>query len=209
MSAHAKTSDKEICEAVRKLLEIHGEEGLSMQAVAAAVGIRAPSLYKRFSNRTDLLSAAARDALLELSEILRDPISGSQTYENLERLAHLYRKFAKKNPRTYALIFSEMLAVREDLLPARQASAEPLLTLLMQAVGKEKALPAARMLVSYLHGFLSMELAKTFRLGGGVQDAFQYGLTKILDSLLPDQAPGSSQISRRLLRDFSGDIKTS
>ncbi len=195
MSAHAKTTEKEICEAVRQLLEIHGEEGLSMHAVAAAVGIRAPSLYKRFSNRADLLSAAARDALFELSGILREATNGPQTYENLERMAHLYRKFAKKNPRTYALIFSEVLAVREDLLLARQATAEPWLTLLAQAVGKESALPAARMLVSYLHGFLSMELAKNFRLGGSVQEAFQYGLTKILDSLLPGKDLGSSQIS--------------
>jgi AcrR family transcriptional regulator len=185
MSAPAKTSDREVCEAARKLIENYGEAGLSMQAVAAAVGIRAPSLYKRFADRSDLLSAAARDALRELAETLGDPREDPQTYENLERMAHLYRKFAKRNPRTYALIFSETLAAREDLLAARQAAAEPLLTLLTRSVGKEAALPAARMLVAYLHGFLSMELAKTFRFGGNVQEAFQFGLTKTLDSLLP------------------------
>jgi len=105
-------------------------------------------------------------------------------------MAHLYRKFAKKNPRAYALIFSETLAAREDVLAARQAAAEPFLTLLTPAVGKETALPAARMLVSYLHGFLSMELAKTFRFGGSVPDAFQFGLTKLLDSLLVSKKQG-------------------
>lgn len=184
MSAPAKTSDREICEAVRRLLESGGEPGLSMQAVADAVGIRAPSLYKRFKNREDLLCAAARDALLELADLLRDPTNGSETYENLERMAHLYRKFARKNPRTYALIFSETMAAREDLLGPRQAAAEPLLVMLTHAIGKETALPAARMMVSYLHGFLSMELAKTFRFGGNINDAFQYGLNKMLDSLL-------------------------
>jgi len=184
VSAPAKTSDQEICEAVRRLLETHGEAALSMQAIAEEVGVRAPSLYKRFANRADLLTAAARDALQELAELLNDPMSLGQTYESLERMAHLYRKFARKNPRTYALIFSDTLASREDLMAARQAAAEPLLLLLNHAVGKEAALPAARMLVSYLHGFLSMELAKTFRLGGNVQEAFQYGLTKMLDSLL-------------------------
>lgn len=184
MSAPAKTSDREICEAVRRLLESHGETGLSMRTVAGAVGIRAPSLYKRFADRNDLLSAAARDALRELAELMVNPVDVGHTYDSLERMAHIYRKFARKNPRTYALIFSETMAAREDLLPARQASAEPLLSLLTQAVGKEAALPAARMLVSYLHGFVSMELAKTFRFGGNVQEAFQYGLTKMLDSLL-------------------------
>jgi AcrR family transcriptional regulator len=184
MSAPAKTSEREICEAVRRLLESHGEAALSMQAIADAVGVRAPSLYKRFTSRTDLLSAAARDALRELAELMIDPAGGGQTYESLERMAHLYRKFAKKNPRTYGLIFSETLAAREELLPARLAAAEPLLALLSQTVGKEAALSAARMMVSYLHGFLSMELTKTFRFGGNVQEAFQYGLTKMLDSLL-------------------------
>jgi AcrR family transcriptional regulator len=194
MGAHAKTSDRDICAAVRQLLERGGEAALSMQAIADAVGIRAPSLYKRFENRTDLLAAAAEDALRELAELLRnsapagDPALTGKTYESLERMAHVYRKFAKKNPRTYGLIFSEALAAREDLLAARQASAEPLLALLVQQVGQEEALPAARLLVSYLHGFLSMELARAFRFGGNVNEAFQYGLTKIVDSLVRQQA---------------------
>ena len=184
MSAHAKTSDRKICEAVRRLLEAEGEAQLSMQSVAEAVGVRAPSLYKRFASRTDLLSAAARDGLLELAEWLHDPPRDIETYENLERMAHLYRKFAKRNPRVYALIFGETLAAREDLLSARQAVVEPFVALLARALGKEAALPAVRLLVSYLHGFLSMELAKTYRFGGNAHDAFQFGLTKLLDSLL-------------------------
>jgi AcrR family transcriptional regulator len=193
MGAHAKTSDRDICQAVRQLLESGGEAALSMQAIAAAVGIRAPSLYKRFVNRTDLLAAAAEDALRELAELLRnsapasDPASPAKTYESLERMAHVYRKFAKKNPRTYVVIFSEALAAREDLLAARQASAEPLLALLVKQVGQDEALPAARLLVSYLHGFLSMELARTFRFGGSVNEAFEYGLKKIIQSLLREQ----------------------
>ncbi len=165
-----------------------------MHAIAEAVGIRAPSLYKRFENRTDLLAGAAQDALRELAELLRNsapagnPTPTGKTYESLERMAHVYRKFAKKNPRTYGLIFSEALAAREDLLAARQASAEPLLTLLVPQVGPAEALPAARLLVSYLHGFLSMELARTFRFGGSVNEAFEYGLKKVIESLLREQS---------------------
>jgi AcrR family transcriptional regulator len=187
VSAQAKTTDRDICLAVRHLLETGGEAALSMQAIATAVGIRAPSLYKRFTNRADLLSAAAGDALRELAEALNDPTSTSETYESLERMAHVYRKFAKKNPRTYGLIFSETLAPREDLLAARQAAAEPLLTLLAQQLKPESVLPAARLLVSYLHGFLSMELARAFRFGGNVNEAFQFGLTRIIDSLLREK----------------------
>jgi AcrR family transcriptional regulator len=187
MSASAKTSDAQICEAVRRLLESGGEENLSMQAIADAVGIRAPSLYKRFSSRADLLSAAARDALRELADALQDAVEINKPGESLERMAHIYRKLAKKSPRAYALIFTESLAPRDDLLAARHAAAEPLLSLLSQTLGKETALYAARLLVSYLHGFLSMELTKTFRFGGNVNDAFQYGLTKTIGCLLMDK----------------------
>jgi AcrR family transcriptional regulator len=188
MSAPAKTSDRKIREAVRNLLERAGEQELSMQAIAAAAGIRAPSLYKRFASKSELLSAAAREGLLELAELLGNPAGGSKTYESLERMGHLYRKFAKKNPRTYALIFSQEMASRQELLGHRQAVAEPMMALLTPLLGKDAALNAARMLVSYLHGFLSMELARTFRLGGNVNEAFQYGLTKTLDSLLAEKA---------------------
>jgi len=187
MSARAKTSDREIREALRRLLEKSGEQSLSMQMIAAEVGIRAPSLYKRFAGKRELMSAAAQDGLLELVELLRNPAEASKTYENLERMGHLYRKFAKKNPRTYALILSEAMASREELLGLRQA-AEPMLALLTPVLGKDEALNAVRMLVSYLHGFVSMELARTFRLGGNVNEAFQYGLTKTLDGLLAEEA---------------------
>jgi AcrR family transcriptional regulator len=191
MSARAKTSDREICEAVCELLEKDGEGSLSMQMIANAVGVRAPSLYKRFTNKADLLGAAARQALSELPELLNDPAAGRQPYESLERMAHLYRKFAKKRPRTYALIFSESMALREDLLLARQAAVQPMLAVLERAVGKDAAQRATQMLASYLHGFLSMELTKAFRAGGNVNEGFQFGLSKALDALLGKRAQGA------------------
>ena len=66
MSARPKTSDAGIRAVARRLLEEGGSDNLSMQAVAEAVGVRAPSLYKRFSSKADLLRAVTGDALLEL-----------------------------------------------------------------------------------------------------------------------------------------------
>ena len=75
--------------------------------------------------------------------------------------------------------------------------------LLTQAAGKETALPAARMLVSYLHGSLSMELAKSLRFGGSVREEFQYGLTKVLNSLLAGKKQGTLRI-REVAKRFFG-----
>ncbi len=40
-------------------------------------------------------------------------------------------------------------------------------------VGKDDAFAAARVLVPFLHGFISMELAKAFQLGPGLDAAFE------------------------------------
>jgi hypothetical protein len=52
-------------------------------------------------------------------------------------------------------------------------------------VGDADALMAARMLVAWAQGFVSMELAGAFRLGGDVDAAFDYGLERLTASLSP------------------------
>ena len=51
MPTPARTSLEEIVGAGRAILRAEGLEGLTMQRVAAAVGVRAPSLYKRLPGR--------------------------------------------------------------------------------------------------------------------------------------------------------------
>jgi len=51
---------------------------------------------------------------------------------------------------------------------------------------KDQALSAVRTLVSYLHGFLTMELAKSVRFGGNTNQAFRYGLSKMIGCLLTE-----------------------
>jgi len=44
-------------------------------------------------------------------------------------------------------------------------------------------LPLARTLTAFLHGFISMELANAFRLGGNIEAAFRDGLDTILGEI--------------------------
>ena len=68
--ARARTSADAIVGAGRALLERGGLEAVTMQAVADAVGVRAPSLYKRFAGRPALIRAIADDVAAELGAVL-------------------------------------------------------------------------------------------------------------------------------------------
>jgi len=180
MPAPPKTSDERIVTAARRLVERRGAAAVSMAAVAEAVGVRAPSLYGRFASRARLLAAVElaiwRDLGLALSRAGRTmgPVRA------LTAQARAYRKFAKAHPRAYALIHAAGAERTAAGVEARMAAAAHALRPLTALVGEAHALPAARVLTPFLHGFVSMELAGAFRLGGGIDAAFENGVATII-----------------------------
>ena len=90
----------------------------------------------------------------------------------------MYRAFAKRNPEGYRLLFSI-----DGAAEAMGRAAAPVLEAAAQAAGPEHALEAARLLTAWATGFLSMELAGAFRMGGDVDAAFEYGLATLAAGL--------------------------
>jgi hypothetical protein len=62
-------------------------------------------------------------------------------------------------------------------------SSTTLLARMEALTGADDALPSARMLVAWAHGFITMELAGAFRLGGDVDAAWEFGLSRVLSAL--------------------------
>jgi len=163
-----RTSLAAIVDAGRDLLELGGPSKVTMQAVADRVGVRAPSLYKRVRDRDALLQLIADATVDDLGARL------AASDGALAELARTYRAFAKRHPEGFRLMY----AVSGSADALRRAS-EPVLAAARDAVGAEHALDEARLLVAWATGFINMELAGAFRLGGDVDAAFAYGLARI------------------------------
>ena len=178
MPAHAHTSIAAIVAAGRRLLEEHGMDALTMHDVAVAVGVRAPSLYKRVSGRSDLLRLILEDVTDELTSMTDAAAGSGEPVADLQAMVAAYRGFAHSNPVAYALMYSPHSPPGATERSAR--SSATLLRVVAELAGPQHALPAARTIVAWAHGFITMELAGAFRLGGDVEQAWDFGLDRVL-----------------------------
>ncbi|HTJ28347.1 MAG TPA: TetR/AcrR family transcriptional regulator [Candidatus Limnocylindria bacterium] len=179
MPAPPKTNDDAVVGAALDLVARGGVDALTMPDVAQAVGVKTPSLYKRFESRDALLAAVERRALEMVADRLARVPKGRGPKEHARALATAFRAFAHEHPRLYPLVFT---ARADDATQAARTKAvATLLETLGHLAGTEHALHAARTLTAFLHGFITMELSSAFRLGGSPSDAFDYGLDLFFD----------------------------
>jgi AcrR family transcriptional regulator len=183
MPAVAKTSDDEIVAAARKIVETAGIDALSMQAVADAVDVRPPSLYKRFADRDALVRRVQLRAFADLRSTLERVPRDLAPRERLRRLAESYRGFARRHRRLYAAMFAPLDRVEPEDLAVRASTAEPLLQTVALMVEPPLVLPAARTLTALMHGFVSMELSSAFRLGGDIEAAYAFAIERVIEAV--------------------------
>lgn len=183
MPANPKTTRSEIVEVARALIERHGRDEFSMQDLAAAVGIRAPSLYGRFENRDQLVEAVELHVCAELAALLERAAIKDDPEASLMAQSKAARRFAKRNPNGFSMLFDIRSLHTAEGTSARAAALAPMMPSFAALVGEDRALAAARVLTPFLIGFISMELAKAFRLGGGLDANFETGVRTILCGL--------------------------
>jgi AcrR family transcriptional regulator len=108
------TRADEIVAAARTVLERDGPGGLTMQAVAAEVGIKAPSLYKHVGGKATIEIALVAAALREMGDALH--AAARRDGRQVTDLLAAYRRHALAHPELYRLATEGRLP--RDELPA-------------------------------------------------------------------------------------------
>ena len=174
-----------VLEQAEALLEQHGAEQMSLHQLAAALGVKTPSLYRYYAGKAELLRAVnlrTVERLIAAMKAAAEPASGSDA-ERVLRMGAAYRQFAHRQPKAYALAFGATEpAARPD--PAVMAAlAQEIQAVIAPVSGDATSLTALRGLWALVHGFVMIELAGQFQRGGDLDAAYETALRSYIRGL--------------------------
>jgi AcrR family transcriptional regulator len=170
----SKISREAVIELARQMIEDEGVDRLSVNILAAQLGVKTPSLYRYVKNKTDLLRAVNEATFAGIFQAIGPALDSPGTAEQrIYAIAHAYRYYAHAHPITYGLAYTNTIAeLRPDEAEQEQAVL-PFQALVAEISGEEESLPALRGLLALIHGFVMLELAGQLRRGGDLTEAFE------------------------------------
>lgn len=171
-----RTSLDAIVIAACTLLEDEGPAGLTMNAVAEKVGVRAPSLYKRVQSRDHLIQLVAEATLTALAGRLD---ASSTVVDALNEL----RAFGHEHPAAFQLVMTPGVGMPTARVEFGAAASASVLRFARELAGPDRALDAARTLTAWAAGFICMELNGIFRLGGSIDQAWEFGAVHVVEAM--------------------------
>lgn len=115
-----QTREAILAAAEQLLAESGSEDGVSIRAVADAVGVTAPSIYRHFPDKETLLFAVCAAHFDRLDQDVAAPAmdGADDPVEALRRLAAAYVRFGVDNPEHYRIMFMR----RQDHEPEQYAA---------------------------------------------------------------------------------------
>lgn len=189
MVTRAGLDSEAIVQAAAELADQSGLHQLSIAALAAQLGVRAPTLYHYFAGLAGLRRALALLGLEEASRRLGQAVMGKAGDEAVLALAHALRHFAKERPGLYEAVQRAPDPGDQEWQAAGQEVVEIMVrTLSAYALSQEDALHAIRMLHSIVHGFVSLEHSGGFGLPLEIDETFRRLLVSFLSYLHGNEA---------------------
>ena len=97
----------EIKEVARRQMAEQGTAAISLRAIARAMGMTAPSIYRYFAGRDDVITALILDAYNAQADAIEHAVSASLEADargRLQAAVFRYRDWALEHPAEYQLI---------------------------------------------------------------------------------------------------------
>ena len=162
------------------LADADGLSQLTLARLAAALGIRTPSLYAHIDGLGDLRARLGARGARELAATLQTAAAGRAGDDALRAIADGYREYAHAHPGTYAAM---QIASESDEFEAAGAEVVGLIVAVLRGYGLEgePAIHAVRAIRSALHGFVSLEREGGFGLPVAVDKSYD-ALVTMLDA---------------------------
>lgn len=105
----------------RELIEAEGLEQVSLSRLAAALNVKAPSLYRYFEGKGDLLRAVNEVTQRTLIDAIGDAVAQVETHEPAGdgAMAQAYRAFGQRFPVSFGLPTTRTTALRSARMPPK------------------------------------------------------------------------------------------
>ena len=165
-----------------EIIEEEGIDALSLGKLAAALGVKAPSLYRYFKNKSVLLQAVNLRTLEEMFAAFDEALAAApaEPAARLRAVAHAFRHFAHAQPRRYVLAMTAEVATTrpdENLLVEMIL---PIQGFMAELTGDAASLSALRGFLALIHGFAMLEVHQQLQRGGDLDAAFDDSLNAYL-----------------------------
>ena len=160
-----------------RMIEADDADGLSLRAIAGALGVKAPSLYRYFPDKGALELAVAEESLRVLQTEMKEATSGGNPDARFRAVVEAYLRFARERFRLYSFIM--------DRVPQTYGSAvaKEVWNLLLRAAsdisGRPDDTAAAVAVWSFLHGYSTLQHSGAFG-ASGPKGGLELGLEAFL-----------------------------
>jgi AcrR family transcriptional regulator len=158
-------SSADILKTAIHMVEQDGPDGLSLRAVASALGVKAPSLYRYFPHKEALEIAVAEEIWNIMLGDLRAASATANPETRFRRTADVYLRFARERPSLYTFVLQNGLSKTYG-----SKASKAVWNLVLEAASGVSGQPddtaAAVAIWSFLHGYATLEQAGAFGASG-------------------------------------------
>jgi len=187
MAYHKLLSSAEILKTAVHIMEHGDADGISLRAVASALGVKAPSLYRYFPDKDALELAVADEALRAMLAELQDAATTADPGSRFRETAEAYLHFARERFPLYSFIVQNRIPGSYDL-KAGKAVWNLLLEAASGVSGQPDDTAAAVATWSFLHGYATLEHSGAFGVSGP-KGGLERGLEAFLSNFRSSAEP--------------------